>query len=193
MDTQVADLLGGERVLGASVKSNLDLARATRKGLPAETAVELVEAIRGSHVQVEAGRPKTRRLRNVKLLLDRLDIEVRVTSRPLPAPIGLLAMGPLGSLIGSLRDTVNRRKTGVAKVNTPPVRLTPEQSDVVIRTARTLAKAIDILGDRKKAAHWLTTPNRALGGEIPITLLDTSAGAHEVEAVLDRVEYGVYS
>jgi len=41
--------------------------------------------------------------------------------------------------------------------------------------------------------HWLTTANRALGGEIPITLLDTSAGAHEVDAVLDRIEYGVYS
>ena len=45
MATQVADLLGGERVLGASVKSNLDLVRATRQGLPAETAVQLVEAI----------------------------------------------------------------------------------------------------------------------------------------------------
>ena len=45
MDTQVADLLGGERVLGASVKSNLDLARATRQGLPAETAVQLGDAI----------------------------------------------------------------------------------------------------------------------------------------------------
>jgi putative toxin-antitoxin system antitoxin component (TIGR02293 family) len=64
---------------------------------------------------------------------------------------------------------------------------------MVIRTARTLAKAIDILGDRDKAAHWLTAPNRAMGGEIPITLLDTSAGTHEVEALLDRIEYGVYS
>jgi putative toxin-antitoxin system antitoxin component (TIGR02293 family) len=185
MDTQVADLLGGERVLGASVKSNLDLARATRKGLPAETAVELAEAIRGSDVQVDPDRPNARRRRNIKFLLDRLDVEVRVIDLP--------AMGPLGSLIGSLRAAVNRRNKGDARVNTPPARLTPEQSDVVIRTAHTLAKAIDILGDRKKAAHWLTSPNRALGGEIPITLLDTSAGAHEVESVLERVEYGVYS
>jgi putative toxin-antitoxin system antitoxin component (TIGR02293 family) len=151
MDTQVADLLGGERVLGASVKSNLDLARATRQGLPAETAVQLGDAI------------------------------------------GLTAMGPLGALIGSLRPKVDRKGAGEAKANASPARLTPEQSDVVIRTARTLAKAIDTLGDREKAAHWLTTPNRALGGEIPITLLDTSSGSHEVEAVLDRIEYGVYS
>jgi putative toxin-antitoxin system antitoxin component (TIGR02293 family) len=143
MDTQVADLLGGERVLGASVKSNLELARANRQGLPAETAAQLVDAI------------------------------------------GVPAMGPLGALIGSLRHAANR--------NASPARLTPEQSDIVIRTASTLAKAIDTLGNREKAAHWLTAPNRALGEEIPITLLDTSAGAHEVEALLDRIEYGVYS
>jgi len=148
MDTQVADLLGGERVLGVSVKSNLDLARATRRGLPAETAAQLVEVI-------------------------------------FVHGIGPPAMGPLGALIGSLRHAADR--------SVSPARLTPEQSDMVIRTASTLAKAIDTLGDREKAAHWLTAPNRALGGEIPITLLDTSAGAHEVEALLDRIEYGVYS
>lgn len=184
MDTQVADLLGGERVLGASVKSNLDLARATRQGLPAETALQLVEAIGGSDVIAEAGQPRHRRRKGPKIVPPELDIEVE--------RIGLTAMGPLGALIGSLYR-VSRTKIGDARANSWPARLTPEQSDVVIRTACTLAKAIDILGDREKAAHWLTTPNRALGGEIPITLLDTSAGAHEVEAVLDRIEYGVYS
>jgi hypothetical protein len=85
MDTQVADLLGGERVLGASVKSNLDLARATRQGLPAETAVELVEAIRGSDVRPEAGHLSARR--DVEILLQELDVDAEV--------IGLPAMGPL--------------------------------------------------------------------------------------------------
>ena len=183
MDTQVADLLGGTRVLGASVKSNLDLARATRKGLPAETAVQLVEAIRGPDVIVEPGQPRRRRRGGSKTVLQ--DLEVAV--------IGLTALGPLGALIGSLRHRASRPETGEDKANDSLARLTPEQSDVVIRTARTLAKAIDILGDREKAAHWLTTPNRALGGEIPISLLDTSAGAHEVETVLDRIVYGVYS
>jgi putative toxin-antitoxin system antitoxin component (TIGR02293 family) len=182
MDTQVADLLGGTRVLGASVKSNLDLARATRKGLPAETAVQLVEAIRGSDVIVEAGKPRPRGGRSPKIVVQELE-----------AAIGLTAMGPLGALIGSLSRRASRRKTGEAKSNASPARLTPEQSDVVIRTARTLAKAIDVLGDREKAVHWLTTPNRALGGEVPMSLLDTSAGAHEVETVLGRIEYGVYS
>lgn len=136
MDTQVADLLGGERVLGASVKSNLDLARATRQGLPAETAVQLGDAIIGEV------RPRRRRSRGPKIVLQTLDVEVEA--------IGLTAMGPLGALIGSLRPKVDRKGAGEAKAKASPARLTPEQSDVVIRTARTLAKAIDTLGDREK-------------------------------------------
>ena len=158
MDTQVADLLGGERVLGASVKSNLDLARATRQGLAAETTVQLVEAIRGSDVWAE---------------LQELHVHAQAIALP--------AMGPLGVLICSLRHIAS------------PARLTPEQSDMVVRTACILAKAIDVLGEKRKAVHWLTSPNRALGGEIPVALLDTSAGVQEVEAVLDRIEYGAYS
>jgi hypothetical protein len=162
MDTQVADLLGGERVLGASVKSNLDLARATRQGLPAETVVRLIEAIS----------------------LDGYDDS---------EAIGVAAMGPLRYLVGSLGYPANFQNVDDGNGNALPARLTPEQSDLVIRTASTLARAIDVLGDRERAAHWLIAPNRALGEEIPINLLDTSAGAHEVEALLDRIEYGVYS
>jgi putative toxin-antitoxin system antitoxin component (TIGR02293 family) len=154
METQVVDLLGGEQVLGEFLKSNLDLARATREGLPAETAVRLAQLISGSTDQITGSDAST-------------------------------AMGqiPFSVHIGSSVETAAQ----------PPDRLTPEQSDVVVRTATVLARAIDVLGDKRKAVHWLTTPNRALGGEIPITLLDTSAGAHEAEAVLERIEYGVYS
>jgi uncharacterized protein (DUF2384 family) len=183
MDTQVADLLGGERVLGTSVNSNLDLARATREGLPAETALQLAELILG--VPVRQNRPKPRRHRGPKITLRDLEVKAEPVSRP--------TMGPLGSLISSMPYTLSPAKAGYVRKSTSPARLTPEQSDVVVRTASALAKAIDTLGDREKAVHWLTSSNRALGGEVPIALLDTSAGAHEVEAVLDRVEYGVYS
>lgn len=72
-------------------------------------------------------------------------------------------------------------------------RLTVAESDLVVRTASVLSKAIDILGEKSKAVHWIQSPNRALGGLTPLSLLDTSAGEHEVEALLDRIEYGVYS
>src|SRR5438105_12356254 len=45
MDSAVSVLLGGEEVLGPSINSNLDLARATREGLPARAAIELANEI----------------------------------------------------------------------------------------------------------------------------------------------------
>ena len=35
--------------------------------------------------------------------------------------------------------------------------------------------------------------NRALGGAVPIDQLDTDLGAKEVENILGRIAYGVYS
>jgi putative toxin-antitoxin system antitoxin component (TIGR02293 family) len=48
-----------------------------------------------------------------------------------------------------------------------------------------------VLGTEDKAATWLSRPNRALNGEIPIRLLDTDVGARQVEDILGRIEYGV--
>ena len=146
MGSAVTDLLGGEEVLGPSIASNLDLARATREGLPTRAAVELANEI-GS--------------------------------------LGLArsAMGPLGAVVGSL----------LAAHDVTRARLTVAESDVVVRTATSLARATEVLGDKGKAVHWLSSPNRALGDEVPITLLDTSAGEHEIQSLLDRIEYGVYS
>jgi putative toxin-antitoxin system antitoxin component (TIGR02293 family) len=114
-------------------------------------------------------------------LQSNLDL-VRATREGLPAGAAVR----LSQLISGI-DVVATRLAD------PTGRLTPEQSDVVVRTATVLARAIDVLRDKKKAVHWLTTSNRALGGEIPITLLDTSAGVHEIETLLGRIEYGVYS
>src|ERR1017187_2121535 len=133
MDTQVAELLGGERVLGASVKTNLELARAIRKGLPAEAAVQLAEAI--------------------------LDVGAILNLEPLQVGLEFWEKGSAAAfggsfLFGFVREALNRRKAGNGEWHCPPTFLTPEQSDAVVRTARVMAKAIDVLGDRKKAAHW---------------------------------------
>ena len=72
-------------------------------------------------------------------------------------------------------------------------RLTPTESDKMVRLARVFAFAVEMIGDQKKAIEWLGTPNRALAGERPLDLLDTDLGAREVEDVLGRIAYGVYS
>lgn len=71
-------------------------------------------------------------------------------------------------------------------------RLTPEQSDRIARTAGIVALAQRVFGDALVAREWLLTPNSALEGHVPLRLLRTGSGAHLVEAVLLRIEYGVY-
>lgn len=72
-------------------------------------------------------------------------------------------------------------------------RLTAAESDRAVRMARVYTTAVEMLGDPEKAAGWLRTPNRALGGELPIDQLDTDLGSREVENLLGRIAYGVYS
>lgn len=72
-------------------------------------------------------------------------------------------------------------------------RLRPEESDRIVRLARIFARAKQVFGSAGKASRWLSRPNRALGLEIPLSFLDTDVGTQEVEAVLGRIEDGVYS
>jgi putative toxin-antitoxin system antitoxin component (TIGR02293 family) len=72
-------------------------------------------------------------------------------------------------------------------------RLTVAESDRTVRLARVYATAVEMIGNAGKAAEWLRTPNRALGGQVPIDQLDTDLGAREVENILGRIAYGVYS
>lgn len=72
-------------------------------------------------------------------------------------------------------------------------RLTAAESDRTVRLARVYANAVEMIGDEENAVEWLRTPNRALGGERPLDQLDTDVGAREVEDILVRIAYGVYS
>ncbi len=72
-------------------------------------------------------------------------------------------------------------------------RLKPVESELLLRLARVLASATEVLGTEDKGRQWLTTANRALAGAAPIDLLDTGLGFEEVMDVLTRIEHGVYS
>lgn len=91
----------------------------------------------------------------------------------------------LARLIGLPARTLARRKQ--------ERRLRADESDRLLRLARVAAVAEDVLGAQDKAGRWLQKPNRALGGIVPLDLLDTDLGAEEVVTVLGRIEHGVYS
>jgi putative toxin-antitoxin system antitoxin component (TIGR02293 family) len=62
-----------------------------------------------------------------------------------------------------------------------------------VRLAQVYTAAVDTLGSEDKATQWLKTPNRALRGGRPLDQLDTDPGVREVEDVLGRIAYGVYT
>jgi uncharacterized protein (DUF2384 family) len=44
-----------------------------------------------------------------------------------------------------------------------------------------------------KARVWLKFPQRGLGGAVPLDYAETEVGAREVDNLLGRIDYGVYS
>lgn len=71
-------------------------------------------------------------------------------------------------------------------------KLTSEETERNVRVARSLARAQQLLGD-ENGRMWLLEPCRGLGGETPISMLDTSDGFVAVMDELGRLEYGVIS
>ena len=53
--------------------------------------------------------------------------------------------------------------------------------------------AQQVLGSSEKASEWMQRPNQALGGATPSSLLSDSDGFQRVDAVLTRIEHGVFS
>jgi putative toxin-antitoxin system antitoxin component (TIGR02293 family) len=95
---------------------------------------------------------------------------------------------PLDQLAGKLaisRSTLQRRKA--------LGRLSADESDKVIRFSRLLRHATDVFGNIDKARAWLKFPQRGLGGIVPLDYAETEIGAREVEKLLGRIKYGVYS
>jgi putative toxin-antitoxin system antitoxin component (TIGR02293 family) len=111
-----------------------------------------------------------------------------------------LPAGSVSALAGKLHvaNSVLSRKLGIPQRTltrrlSEALLLTPAESDRTVRMARVYANAVEMIGDEEKAISWLSTPNRALGGESPLDQLDTDTGARVVEDILGRIAYGVYS
>jgi putative toxin-antitoxin system antitoxin component (TIGR02293 family) len=108
--------------------------------------------------------------------------------KALPALAGEMSieLKALAKVVGISDRTLSRRMASDS-------RLTAEESDRTMRVARVFAKTKDTFGTAEKASRWLQSPNRALGGDVPLELLDTDAGAQSVQTILLRIDYGVYS
>lgn len=93
----------------------------------------------------------------------------------------------LEKAVGMSLRTFQRRRDAPAKP------LNPDQSARTWKFAGILAKATEVLGSQEEAERWLERPALALEQRRPIDLLATPAGTELVEALLTRMDYGVYS
>src|ERR1700681_4886005 len=87
--------------------------------------------------------------------------------------------------IGISRTTLGRRKHAG--------RLGVVDSERAVRLGSVIALGKVVLGSTRAVGRWLLKANGALGGEIPLRLLQTDVGARQVEAVLGRVLLGGFS
>lgn len=73
-------------------------------------------------------------------------------------------------------------------------RLESDESDKLVRLSRLYGRTLELFeGDRVEARHWLASPRPALGGSSPLSMAGTEVGAREVEALIGRLEHGVFS
>lgn len=91
----------------------------------------------------------------------------------------------MAGLLGMSRATLHRRKKAG--------HLDRMESDRLVRFMRLFARAAEALEGKTAARSWLAAPAIAFGGECPLDYADTEVGAREVEALLGRLEHGVFS
>lgn len=73
-------------------------------------------------------------------------------------------------------------------------KLSPEESERILRISRVFERAMDLFhADRGAARQWLDTPLPALGGRAPMDLSRSEVGAREVEDLIGRIQHGVIS
>ena len=96
-----------------------------------------------------------------------------------------MPMDTVAAKLGLSRATLHRRKHSS--------KLTSEESDKIVRFARLIERARHTFGSEDEARCWLGASQFGLAGAIPLDYAQTEAGAREVEHLLGRIEYGVYS
>jgi putative toxin-antitoxin system antitoxin component (TIGR02293 family) len=82
------------------------------------------------------------------------------------------------------RTLARRKKEG---------RFHSDESERVLRIASLFDRALQVLHSQSRVQLWFKSPQKGLGGKTPLEYADTEPGAREVEDLLGRLEYGVFS
>lgn len=83
-------------------------------------------------------------------------------------------------------------RTMAARIVGGQKKLTPEESEKVLRLRHAFEHAVRVFGSAKEAREWLMSPAFGLEDQRPIDLLDTEPGGAQVRDYLGAIEYGNY-
>lgn len=111
----------------------------------------------------------------------------------LPAASALAFKAALGLTNDELASVLGVSPRTIARLDPAKSQLDPVSGDRLVRSARLYAIASEVLEDAAAAAQWLKTPQRALAGAVPLELAQTDVGSRAVEALLGRMEHGVFT
>jgi putative toxin-antitoxin system antitoxin component (TIGR02293 family) len=160
--------------------------------------------------------PDETKIEKMKVLVRRTAPKIKsFKALDVPSLIGLKSAGTV-ELIGHIREGLEYhsiehfiRKTNLRKeeaINIVQIsprtlirrkekgRFSRDESDRLVRAARIFSQAQQLFeGDPAATNRWLKTSQPALGGATPIEYAKTEAGAREVEALINRLEYGIFS
>ncbi len=165
--TTVISVLGGEKELGQKVARRIDFDALIKKGIPWGVV---------SYIKKAFNLPD-------EVIANILGVSPRTIARRRKTVS--VSVKPAGAAAGKQR----RKKASLHGSE----RLSPVESDRIYRFARIIALAGDVFEDRDEALEWLKSSQYGLGGRIPFDMLQTDAGAREVEELLVRIDYGIVS
>lgn len=89
----------------------------------------------------------------------------------------------LETLLNASMSTLERRRREQKNLD-------PVASERLDRIAALSHLAERVFERQAAAAHWMTTPNKALGGTAPIMLCETEIGVKPVRRILQALEWG---
>lgn len=111
----------------------------------------------------------------------------------LPAASALAFKAALDLTNEQLASVLGVSPRTVARLDPARSHLDAVSGDRLVRSARLFAIAEEVMEEAQAAARWLKSPQRALGGAVPLELAQTDVGSRAVEALLGRMEHGVYT
>jgi putative toxin-antitoxin system antitoxin component (TIGR02293 family) len=80
-----------------------------------------------------------------------------------------------------------------SKSSTKKETLKKDEAEKAYHIARVIAKGIEVFEEENDFIEWLHTRNTALGEVKPIDLMNSAIGREQIEELLIRIQYGMYS